>query len=488
MITWMQRHRKYLVITIWISTFAFIGAGFVGWGQYNYGDKAGAVAKVGDLSISQREWQQAYSRLYGQYNKVFQGNFDEKQAESFGLKQQAMRQVVEQALILNLAKSYNLEVTKEELSKVITAQDTFFDHGVFSKKLYLKILKQNHLNVVDYENDLRNSILIQKTLSLFQSKPLELEKKIFTTVKSIADKIEYKILDSSDITLDTSDEVLHTFWKSHQQNYMNAPSFSVEMIRQEKLSTHPDEKSIQEYYSAHRSDFLDADGKILELKIAQSAVVDAIDAKATNKQALRGYIAFKKGKLDPSVTVEQLTLSKDKNPLSDEILSEVAALNMTSPFLKPRQLNDGYVTIKLVAVHPATPKTFEEAKPTVLSEYINEQSAVKLQELANSTLNDFNGTKSDYITSSKEITLEGMSQEESKLFISKLFAATQKKGFIPLSNEKLVLFNIEDQKLIEDTTDNSETEVTRLKGSIFNASLIKMLESKYKVVSFVGSN
>ncbi len=95
MITWMQRHRKYLVITIWISTFAFIGAGFVGWGQYSYGDKAGAVAKVGDISVSQREWQQAYSRLYGQYNQVFQGNFDEKQAESFGLKQQALRQVIE---------------------------------------------------------------------------------------------------------------------------------------------------------------------------------------------------------------------------------------------------------------------------------------------------------------------------------------------------------------------------------------------------------
>jgi peptidyl-prolyl cis-trans isomerase D len=151
MITWMQRHRKYLVITIWISTFAFIGAGFVGWGQYSYGDKAGAVAKVGDIAISQREWQQAYSRLYGQYNQVFQGNFDEKQAESFGLKQQAMRQVVEQGLILNLANSYNLKVTKEELSKVIVAQDMFFEDGKFSKELYVKLLKQNNLNVVPFK-------------------------------------------------------------------------------------------------------------------------------------------------------------------------------------------------------------------------------------------------------------------------------------------------------------------------------------------------
>ena len=80
MITWMQRHRKYLVITIWISTFAFIGAGFVGWGQYKYGEKSGAVAKVGDISITNRELQQAYSQLFDRYSRMFQGQFDQEQA------------------------------------------------------------------------------------------------------------------------------------------------------------------------------------------------------------------------------------------------------------------------------------------------------------------------------------------------------------------------------------------------------------------------
>ena len=76
MITWMQRHRKYLVITIWISTIAFIGAGFVGWGEYKYGDKAGAVAKVGTITITQEELQKSYSTLFNQYNQMFQGKLD----------------------------------------------------------------------------------------------------------------------------------------------------------------------------------------------------------------------------------------------------------------------------------------------------------------------------------------------------------------------------------------------------------------------------
>ena len=66
MITWMQKHKKYLIVTIWISTIAFVGAGFVGWGQYKYGDKAGTVAKVGKVDISLGELQTSYSNLYAQ--------------------------------------------------------------------------------------------------------------------------------------------------------------------------------------------------------------------------------------------------------------------------------------------------------------------------------------------------------------------------------------------------------------------------------------
>jgi len=75
MITWMQRHKKWLVITIWISTIAFVGAGFVGWGSYEYGKQGGAVAVVGDREVSVEEYQQEYSNLYDQYSRMFGSMF-----------------------------------------------------------------------------------------------------------------------------------------------------------------------------------------------------------------------------------------------------------------------------------------------------------------------------------------------------------------------------------------------------------------------------
>ena len=82
----MQKHNKYLVWTIWVATIAFIGAGFVGWGSYDFGSKAGNIAKVGSIEIPQTKLNTAYSNLYNQANNRLQGQLDEKKAKEMGLK------------------------------------------------------------------------------------------------------------------------------------------------------------------------------------------------------------------------------------------------------------------------------------------------------------------------------------------------------------------------------------------------------------------
>ena len=91
MITWMQRHKKYLVVTIWISTIAFVGAGFVGWGAYDLNrDRAASVAKVGHRTISVQEFQSAYANHYNFYNNLLGGKLTQEQAEQMGLNKIVM--------------------------------------------------------------------------------------------------------------------------------------------------------------------------------------------------------------------------------------------------------------------------------------------------------------------------------------------------------------------------------------------------------------
>jgi len=484
MITWMQRHKKWLIITIWISTIAFIGAGFVGWGQYKYGDKAGAVAKVGDIEISAGELQKTYSNLYMQYNKIFQGNFDEEKAKQFGLQKQALRQLLQQALVLNLAKSYDLIVTDKELFELIKSQKAFYKNGVFDKETYKQVLSQNRLSIKEYETELRKELLIQKTFALLPIKISKNEQKIFDTLLNIADKIDYKVLSLNDIKINPSEDALKKFWSAMKNNFMTEVIYKVKYIKQPQVTKTFSDAKISDYYSSHKTHFKDAEGKILPLEKVKSKVIAELNAKATKDQALRTYIAYKKGKLDKNAVEESTTISASNNPFTQEVYEKVHKLSTAKPFAKPMNVNGTYYIFELVSVIPSKQKTFAEAKAEVLPMYMEQMKKEKLLKLANKTYKSFKGTTTDFITVKDSQKLHALPAEEASEFLQKLFVSENKNSFITLKSGKVVLYNILEQKLLTNSYAKNDA-IKQIKSAEFNQGLIKTLQNKYQTEIFV---
>lgn len=485
MITWMQRHKKYLIITIWISTIAFIGAGFVGWGQYSYGDKAGSAAKVGNIEISMGDLQKSYSRLYNQYAQMFHGDFDEERAKSFGLQAQAMRQLVNQALILNLAASYSLEISDDELLSELKAQTYFFKDGAFDKEIYKETLSRNNLTMKEYEDDLKKQLLIQKTIKLLPIIANENEINILNTIMGIADKIDYKVLTDKKIVIDTSDAALKPYWEKMQQQFMSEVTYDVKFIKQEKLSQEFDEAQIKEHYSQNKTHFKGEDGKLLALDAAKDKVVAELNAKETKDTALRAYIAFKKRKLEDDSIVQSTTISASNNPFNAEVLQKIKTLSITSPFLKPVLIDGEYFTFELVNVNPSKVKSYEEAKPSLLPMYIAEEKKNQLLKLAGDSLDTFKGKTTDFITGKDAIKLTDLNAVEANEFLAQLFNQDSKRGYIMLKNGKVVLFNILEQKLLDTENINQDDYIVRLKSTIFSEGLIKNLQNKYQTEIFI---
>jgi peptidyl-prolyl cis-trans isomerase D len=435
----MQRHKKYLIITIWISTIAFVGAGFVGWGQYSYGDKAGAVAKVGDIEISMGDLQKSYSRLYNQYNQVFQGNFDEEKAKSFGLQQQALQQLLDQSLVLNLAKEYDLSVSDQELLDEIQSQDFFFKDGVFSKEVYKSMLSRNNLSMKEYEADVKKELLIKKVLTLLKVRTNNNEDKILSTILSIADKIDYKVLSDKQISVDTSDKTLKPYWEGMKNNFLTEVSYEVNYIKH--------------------------------------------DANSTKKDALHTYIDFKKSQLSEDVKVTKATVSASNNPFDAQTLEKLTELTLASPFMKPVEIDGVFYTIELVKVNQSMPKTYEAAKDEVKSIYVQEQKMLKLQELAKNSFKTFKGNTTDFITQTDTAEIKGLNPEEARAFLSTLFSKQEKRGYVEVGNGKVVLYNILEQKMLE--KDQPSDALAKLKASMFNDNLLKMLQSKYATEIYI---
>jgi peptidyl-prolyl cis-trans isomerase D len=485
MITWMQRHRKYLVVTIWISTIAFIGAGFVGWGQYDYGDKAGSVAKVGDISITSAELQKSYSNIFNQYNQLFQGKLDEKQAQQFGLQRQALRQLINQALILNLSQSYGLIVTDEEMLSIIKSQPAFAKEGTFDKTVYAQTLKQNNMSIKEYEDAMRKELLIQKTLYLLASGNKAIETNAINNAMGVSDKISYKILTPSMITLTPNESELKTLWEKNQKEFKTAPSYEISYITQAPVTLSPSSDEINDYYEMNRQVLKSLDGKILSLDEAKPMILTALKDKMTEKEALRLYIDYKKGALKPGITVQKTTITPSNSPFDPTLTKEITALDQQKDFLKPRKVGANYIIVKLDKMNPSRAKTYEEAKMDVMALYLRDAKKTKLQELAQNSFKTFSGSTTDFLTRNDNAKIGGLSPQEGSEFLTKLFASKQKQGFITLESGNVIMYNVLEQKLLQERTLADGNTVLKFKGSLLDQGLIKTLESKYPVEIYV---
>ncbi len=485
MITWMQRHKKWLIITIWISTIAFIGAGFMGWGQYKYGSKSNAVAKVGDVKITMSQLQKSYSNLYQQYNKMFQGNFDEEKAKQFGLKKQALQQLLQQALLLNLANSYDLTVTDEELFHVIKSQKVFYKNGAFDKNSYKLVLSQNRMTPKEYEQNLRRELLIQKTLKLLPVKTSANEKEIVSTLLNIADKISYKVLSPKEIKLNPTDNELKKFWSGMKENFKTEVAYKIKYVKLTSQTKQYNDATIQKYYTENKMHFRSKDGKILPLNKAKKAIVAELDKKATKKQALKTYIAFKKGKLAADLKPQELTIQESKNPLGAVALKRIRTLSLSRPFAKPLLINGSYYIIMLVKTTPAKTETFTVAKKRVLPLYLKEKRQEKLLALANNSVKNFVGKRTGFITVEDVAKLKSIAPDDALEFLQKLFISDKKNSYITLKDGKIVLYNIMEQKLLTNKHGKKSDVIGRLKNGLFEEGLLKTLQNRYQTEIYI---
>jgi peptidyl-prolyl cis-trans isomerase D len=480
MISWMQKHNKYLVWTIWIATIAFIGAGFVGWGSYNLGSKAGNVAQVGDIEIKQGRLNTAYSNLYGQYNQMMQGKLDEKKAREMGLIKQAFSTLAVQAKILNFAKDAGIIASDKEVAKRIGEIKGFQKEGIFNREIYDNYLISQRLKAKEFEATLEEEIIIQKTLALLHTESLPLEEEVVGAAMNVADKIAYKVLTSADVNYTSDENKVKTFWETQKENYMTKKSYNLSLVWTASSDTIVSDEEIKEYFDANSFNYTDAAGKQLKFDAAKEKASADLKLKNTKKSAQKAYIAFKKGELKSS---EEITLSLGDLKLSQEIWTELETKSV-GDILKPKIVGSQYVTIKINNTEASKVMTYEQAKDKVKVTYDVQAKKEALLTLADNTLNTFvdsNATVSDFMSLNKHDNLKSLNSQESLQFLQKLFTSNKEKGIISVI-DKVIVYNIVEQKLLSvdgNDTENVKQTVNDIKKKMFESNLIKMLDSKY---------
>jgi len=448
MIEWMQKHKKWLIVTIWISTIAFVGAGFVGWGSYDYGKSNSTVAIVGNEEVPLKDLQNEYSSLYSQYQRMLGDNFNQELAKQFKLEDAALQRVIQKYLILNYANDLGLMSTDKEVAQELVKINAFFKDGKFDKQTYIRVLKQNKRTASEFEAQLKQDILVSKVQKLFQTSLKENEFKNMSSLLFSEDEVSLKILNDDHINITILQKDLDTYWNTHKENYKSPSGFEIAYTKIENIENKT--------------------------------------KKEMKKVALRTYLNLKKENEKFSSTKTLYTSSTFLNP--DDLVKITKSTEET--VLKPMYKDGNYYVIKLMKKISPQVLAYEKVKEEIRSDYQAEQKIALMEKQAQKIVQNFSGINLGYIGRNNIPKIKGLSDEEKDKFIKDLFGATKKINTLNLGS-KILIYKITNSKFATYDTAQDKTvtqTIGNLKSSSLSSAFLAKLATNYEVQSFMGNN
>ncbi|MFO7811770.1 MAG: SurA N-terminal domain-containing protein [Pelovirga sp.] len=126
-------------------------------------DRNGDIAAtVNGDAISFAAYQNVYNNLYSLYQSIYEGAFDANLESQLNLPRQAMQQLIEEQLLVQMAEDLNLRVTNQELVNSIAAYDAFQVNGQFDRDRYVEVLSYQRISPEQFEASQRRELLTQK--------------------------------------------------------------------------------------------------------------------------------------------------------------------------------------------------------------------------------------------------------------------------------------------------------------------------------------
>lgn len=147
------------------------------------------AARVNGDAISYSAYQNVYSNLYSLYQSIYQNAFDANLERQLNLPRQALQQLIEEQLLVQLAGKLNLKVSKQELINSIAGYDAFQVNGQFNRDRYVEVLSYQRISPEQFEEAQRRELLTQKVREQLQRDVTITQDEVITAFHQENDKI-----------------------------------------------------------------------------------------------------------------------------------------------------------------------------------------------------------------------------------------------------------------------------------------------------------
>jgi peptidyl-prolyl cis-trans isomerase D len=104
------------------------------------------AAIVGDSKISLQEYQRAYQQQRQRLQAMLGNNMDPALLEGARLKQDVLRQLIDERVLTQLINDQGMRVSDQQLRNALLTLPVFQQSGGFNKELYERLLRNQGYN------------------------------------------------------------------------------------------------------------------------------------------------------------------------------------------------------------------------------------------------------------------------------------------------------------------------------------------------------
>lgn len=157
----VRNNKKFIQIVL-----AFIMLPFALWGVDSYVRMGGGddVAKVGDISISLGEFQQALRDQQDRLRPQLGGNVDQELLDNPELRRNVLQNLIHQRLLALHAGKSKLGVSDEVLAGFISSVPSLQEGGKFSRERYQSLVASQGMSIEMFEARVRQDLLMQQAM------------------------------------------------------------------------------------------------------------------------------------------------------------------------------------------------------------------------------------------------------------------------------------------------------------------------------------
>ena len=226
MLKTMRKNVKSLKWVMWIVVATFIISIFVIWGgsgQLSKGLSSGSLVQMSGGKVTVDIYSTTLRNRIESLRREMK-DINRNLIEQLNLPQQVLEQLVEQQIIFAQAKDLGIDASDAEIKDRVINLPGLQRNGQFiGFDEYRQVLSMNHITVGQFEEEMRQEIVLTKTVQALTSGVVVTPDEVWDAYRKSKDsaKIEYLALEKSKVTLDKEpDEAeIKAWFDAHKDGY-----------------------------------------------------------------------------------------------------------------------------------------------------------------------------------------------------------------------------------------------------------------------------